>query len=313
MGRTGPVYYLVAGRWFSAPGFTGPWTFATPNLPAEFKKIPLEHPRSRVLASVPGTEQAAEGGAARAGAADRARQPEGGEGAGRWRTRATRSSSRSRRRRSRAPSTPTRTSSRSATCTTCASRACGSCRRRRRARGRSPTRSRRRSTRSRSARPRTTSPTSRCEDDERRRGSTFAAAAAYTGVMIAWGCAVWGTGYYHPPYWGWGGGYPVLLPALSRPTATAPAYNPWTGGYGRGAVAYGPYGGAGVGARYNPRTGTYARGAAAYGPVRRARRGAGLQPAHRHLRARRARGRTSTAAGDRPACSAATTGRRPRA
>ena len=31
-------------------------------------------------------------------------------------------------------------------------------------------------------------------------------------------------------------------------------------------MAYGPYGGAGVGARYNPRTGTYARGAVAYGP-----------------------------------------------
>ena len=30
--------------------------------------------------------------------------------------------------------------------------------------------------------------------------------------------------------------------------------------------AYGPYGGAGVGARYNPRTGTYARGAVAWGP-----------------------------------------------
>ncbi len=29
-------------------------------LPAEFKKIPLEHPRSRVLASVPGTDQATE-------------------------------------------------------------------------------------------------------------------------------------------------------------------------------------------------------------------------------------------------------------
>ena len=42
------------------PDFTGPWTFATPNLPADFKKIPLEHPRSRVLASVPGTPQAAE-------------------------------------------------------------------------------------------------------------------------------------------------------------------------------------------------------------------------------------------------------------
>ena len=60
MGKTGPVYYLVAGRWFSAPDFTGPWTFATPTLPADFKKITLEHERSRVLASVPGTDQAAE-------------------------------------------------------------------------------------------------------------------------------------------------------------------------------------------------------------------------------------------------------------
>jgi hypothetical protein len=58
-GRTGTVYYLVAGRWFAAPDFTGPWTFATPTLPAEFRKIPLEHPRSHVLASVPGTPQAA--------------------------------------------------------------------------------------------------------------------------------------------------------------------------------------------------------------------------------------------------------------
>jgi hypothetical protein len=60
MGRTGAVFYLVAGRWFSAPDFTGPWTFATPSLPEDFKKISLEHPRSRVLASVPGTDQAAE-------------------------------------------------------------------------------------------------------------------------------------------------------------------------------------------------------------------------------------------------------------
>ena len=52
------MYYLVAGRWFSAPDFTGPWTFATPSMPEDFKKIPLEHERSRVLASVPGTDQA---------------------------------------------------------------------------------------------------------------------------------------------------------------------------------------------------------------------------------------------------------------
>src|SRR5262245_23740642 len=60
LGKTGLVYYLVAGRWFSAPDFTGPWTFASQNMPEEFKKIPLEHERSRVLASVPGTTQAAE-------------------------------------------------------------------------------------------------------------------------------------------------------------------------------------------------------------------------------------------------------------
>jgi hypothetical protein len=59
-GKTGPVYYLAAGRWFSAPDFTGPWTFATPTLPDDFRKIPLEHARSRVLAAVPGTMQALE-------------------------------------------------------------------------------------------------------------------------------------------------------------------------------------------------------------------------------------------------------------
>ena len=43
-------------------------------------------------------------------------------------------------------------------------------------------------------------------------------------------------------------------------------YNPNTGTYGRGARAYGPYGGMGYGAAYNPASGTYARGAAAWGP-----------------------------------------------
>src|SRR5262249_45816724 len=60
IGTTGPIYYLISGRWFSAPSFGGPWTFATPNLPDDFKHISLEHPRSRVLASVPGTTQALE-------------------------------------------------------------------------------------------------------------------------------------------------------------------------------------------------------------------------------------------------------------
>jgi hypothetical protein len=43
-------------------------------------------------------------------------------------------------------------------------------------------------------------------------------------------------------------------------------YNPYTGAYGRGYAAYGPYGGVSATARYNPRTGTYSRSASAYGP-----------------------------------------------
>ena len=103
------------------------------------------------------------------------------------------------------------------------------------------------------------------EDDDDDEWVTYAAAAGYTGMMVAWGCTVWGTGWYYPPYYGYGGYYPYYYPHF--PTYGYSAwYNPWTGAYGRSAGVYGPYGGAGVGARYNPRTGTYARGAAAYGP-----------------------------------------------
>src|SRR5262249_9034995 len=45
MGQNGSFYYLISGRWFSAPNLNGPWTFATPNLPGDFKKIPIDNPR----------------------------------------------------------------------------------------------------------------------------------------------------------------------------------------------------------------------------------------------------------------------------
>ena len=93
----------------------------------------------------------------------------------------------------------------------------------------------------------------------------FATAAAFTGMMVAWGCVVWGSGYYYPPYVWYGGGYPIYYPHYPSYGFGA-SYNPWTGAYTRGAVAYGPYGGAGAAQRYNPRTGTYSRGAVAYGP-----------------------------------------------
>ena len=57
---TKTIYYLVSGRWFSAPGFDGPWTFATHTLPPDFRRIPPDSPRGSVLASVPGTVQAQE-------------------------------------------------------------------------------------------------------------------------------------------------------------------------------------------------------------------------------------------------------------
>ena len=48
-------YVLLAGRWYAAANLNGPWAFATPHLPADFRKIPPDNPRARVLVSVPGT------------------------------------------------------------------------------------------------------------------------------------------------------------------------------------------------------------------------------------------------------------------
>jgi hypothetical protein len=56
----GQYYYLVSGRWFRAKSTEGPWTFATPDLPEDFRKIPPKGPKASVLASVPGTSEAAD-------------------------------------------------------------------------------------------------------------------------------------------------------------------------------------------------------------------------------------------------------------
>jgi hypothetical protein len=55
---TQQFYYLTAGRWFSAMDLQGPWTYATPDLPADFAKIPASSPASAILTSVPGTDEA---------------------------------------------------------------------------------------------------------------------------------------------------------------------------------------------------------------------------------------------------------------
>jgi hypothetical protein len=265
MGTTGTVYYLVAGRWFSAPGFNGPWTFATPTLPPDFKQIPLEHERSRVLAAVPGTEQAAEAvmlaqvpQTARVSKSQTQPEQVTYQGTPQFQniegTKVQRAVNTDKDIilvgttyfycyqgiwfSSTSPNGPWQvaTTVPSEIYTIPAS-----------------------------------SPSHHVtyvtveDDDDDDDWVVYAAAAGYTGLMIGWGCAVWGSGWYYPPYVYYGGFYPAYYPYF--PTYGYSAwYNPWTGTYGRGAVAYGPYGGAGVGARYNPRTGTYARGAVAWGP-----------------------------------------------
>ena len=263
LGPAGPVYYLVAGRWFSAPDFNGPWTFATPKLPAAFKRIPAEHPRSRVLASVPGTSQAAEAvllaQVPQTASVNRKElKPPQVSYQGEPQFQAIEKTSLQRAVNtdkdiikvgdlyymcfqgvwfvSTRPQGPWEVA------------------------GSVPKQIYEIPASSPAHNITYVTVVSSSVDSV-----TFATAAGYNGVMIAWGCAVWGTGWYYPPYVWYGGPYPIYYPFY--PTYGYSAwYNPWTASYGRGAVAYGPYGGVGAAARYNPSTGTYARGAMAWGP-----------------------------------------------
>ncbi len=265
LGKTGPVYYLVSGRWFSAADFTGPWTFASTKLPPAFTKIPLEHPRSRVLASVPGTPQAAE-------AVLLAQVPQ---------------TARVNKKELKAPDVqydgqpkfdpiPQTSVSRASNTDKDIIKVgdlyymCfqGVWFMSKKAEG--PWEVANTVPKEIYSIP-ASSPSHNVtyvtvvEEDSSDDWVTFAAVAGYTGMMVAWGCAVWGSGWYYPPYIGYGGMYPVYYPYY-RSYGAAAWYNPWSGTYGRSAVAYGPYGGVGATARYNPRTGTYSRGVAAYGP-----------------------------------------------
>ncbi len=52
-------YALLSGRWFMAPGLSGPWTFVASNaLPPDFAKIPPQSLAGAVLPTVAGTPQA---------------------------------------------------------------------------------------------------------------------------------------------------------------------------------------------------------------------------------------------------------------
>ena len=57
---TNTYFVLLSGRWFAARALTGPWSFATGKLPADFSMIDPAGPDAAVLASVPGTIAAQE-------------------------------------------------------------------------------------------------------------------------------------------------------------------------------------------------------------------------------------------------------------
>jgi hypothetical protein len=54
-------YVLISGRWFKCPTLYGPWAYVpSASLPADFKNIPPDNPKSNVLLSVAGTPRAQE-------------------------------------------------------------------------------------------------------------------------------------------------------------------------------------------------------------------------------------------------------------
>jgi len=263
-GAQSRFYYLVSGRWFRADSLDGQWQFATHDLPEDFQKIPDDHPRASVRASVPGTVEAEEAvllaqipqkakveREKMAAEVDYVGEPEFKEVEGTSMYYAVNTSSDVIRVgdlyflcfqgvwfASASPEGPWEV------------------------------------TDSVPDEIYTIPPSSPVYNttyvrvyDSDPSWITFGYTSGYYGTYYSYGSMVYGTGwyyhpwYYHGPYYP----YPVYYP-YPYSYGMAAYYNPYTGTYGRGARVYGPYGGIGAGAAYNPRTGTYARGAAAWGP-----------------------------------------------
>ena len=255
------IYLLLSGRWFSAPGLDGPWSFATPNLPADFARIPPDSPIGSVLSSVPGTSEAQE-------AVLQAQVPR----------QATLSRSATRLNVTYAGTPrfePIPGTSLSYAVNSqyevllvggryycCYQGAWFTA-------------------------PAATGPWVLADSvpAEVRKippshplhnvtyvnvyaataaAVTFGYTAGYTAGYVSNGVVVYGTGYYYPP---------VVIPAavpvfMPYPYTYAGSvwYNPANGAWARGGAVYGPYGAARGGVAYNPTTGAWAEGGSIYGP-----------------------------------------------
>jgi hypothetical protein len=260
-------YYLVSGRWFKTKNLeNGPWTFTTPSLPEEFKKIPAEHALGKVRSSIPGTREAEEA-VIQASIPQTAKinknqaKPPEVTYAGKPEFQPIESTT-----LKRAVNTSDDVIQVGAEYYLCYEGVWFV--------SNSPTGPWKVAEKipaeiykipPSSPSYNVTYVTVQEDEDNSDEWVTAAVSAGYFGTIIASDCVFWGTGWYYPPYVGWGGYYPYYYPYYHSYGAAA-WYNPYSGTFGRSGWAYGPYGGVGYGARYNPGTGTYARGAAAYGP-----------------------------------------------
>jgi hypothetical protein len=259
---TRQFYYLVSGRWFKSSSLNGPWTFCTQDLPEDFQRIPAEHPRARIRASVPGTDEATL-------AALQAAIPQT--------ARVERKKVTAEAHYSGTPEFKTIAGTSLLYAVNCPESVIKAgdlyylCFQGVWFVSRNPTGP----WEVVSSVPDviyTIPPSSPVYNvtyvrvyDSSPTYVTFGYTSGYYGAYTTGGCVVYGTGWYYPPVYVAGAVYPVYYP-YAYTYGAAVTYNAYTGTYVRGAYAYGPYGGVGYGAAYNPTTGTYTRGAVAYGP-----------------------------------------------
>ncbi|HZR79850.1 MAG TPA: hypothetical protein VFD92_02050 [Candidatus Binatia bacterium] len=260
--KGGTIYYLTSGRWFSAPGLDGPWTFATDELPPDFARIPADGPRGFVLASVPGTSQAqealVEAQIPRQATLNRSQAKldvvYGGEP-----------------KFAPIPGTSMQYAANTSFPVIQTGPSYYSCYQGAWFVAPAPT--------GPWAMAATvppviysippSSPVYPCTYVRVYASTpttvTFGYTAGYAMSYVSGGVVVYGTGYHYPPYV-----YPAPVPIYyPRPYSYAGAtyYNSATGAWAHGGAIYGPYGGvAKGGTAYNPNTGAWARGGAIYGP-----------------------------------------------
>jgi hypothetical protein len=255
-------YFLASGRWFQASDLSGPWVYASRSLPADFVKIPPDHPRAHVLTAVPGTREAEDAvllaTIPRTAEIDRKAAKAEVQYVGTPDFVPVSGTSIAYAKNT--PSDVLRVGSLYYLCFQgvwfVSTSATGPWQ----------------------AADKVPPEIYTIPESSPKYNVTYVKVyestpttivvgytPGYYGAYVANGVVVWGTGYYYSPYVAVGvGATPVYWGAPCYTYGASAWYNPATGLYARGSATYGPYGGYGGGSAYNPRTGTYAQGGAVW-------------------------------------------------